>query len=136
MVADERIQDETRRIGSRVFSLWYYLLMASLLYRQFYLRQSLDQYWDIALIFFLGALYASIARFARGAVSGNTITRSFKWAAPIIILTIIITTYLLGNINSTVGLIETIVGASIGLVVVGSLFLFLYRRWEQRIDVS
>lgn len=136
MIRDERIQADMRRIGSRIFGLWYFLLLISLLYHQFYLRQPLDQYWDIALIFFGGTLYASTALFARGAVYQNTISRLFKWGVPIMMITIIATAYFLGNIESVADLAETIVGATIGLALMSMLFLFLYRRWERRIETD
>jgi hypothetical protein len=136
MIRDERIQSSKRRIASQTFGLWYILLLATLLYRQFYLRQSLDQYWDIAAIFFCGTLYTSIALFARGAVYESMATRSLKWAAPIILVSIVITAYFLGNIKSIGDLVETILGAALGLAVINFLFFVLYRRWEKRIDIG
>jgi pilus assembly protein TadC len=136
MMRDERIQADMRLIGSRIFGLWYFLLLVSLLYRQFFLGQPLDQYWDIALIFFGGTLYASTALFARGAVYQNTIARSVKIGVPIMLVTIVAVAYFLGNIQSLGDLARTIVGATIGLALMSALFYFLYRRWERRIEAE
>jgi hypothetical protein len=63
-------------------------------------------------------------------------TRSLKWAAPIILVSIVITAYFLGNIKSIGDLVETILGAALGLAVINFLFFVLYRRWEKRIDIG
>jgi hypothetical protein len=135
-MSDERIRLSKRHIASQGFGIWYILLIGSLLYRQFILRQPIDQYWDIVATFFIGALYVSISIFARGAVDENRITRSFKWSVVSILLTIIVVSYFLGNITSMVDLILTIVSASIGIALVTILFYFLYHRWEQGIENS
>ncbi len=135
-MSDERIRLSKRHIASRGFGIWYILLIASLLYRQFYLRQSIDQYWDIAITFFIGALYVSISSFAKGAVHENRITRSFKWSALSILLVIVAVSYFLGNITSIADLVITILSASLGIALITILFYFLYKRWEQSIDVS
>jgi hypothetical protein len=134
MKSDERIRLSKRHIASQGFGIWYFLLLASLLYRQFVLKQSIDQYWDIAVIFFIGAFYVSIAIHAKGAITENTITRYFKWSAPLILVTILAISYFLGNIASITDLIVTILSAAIGIAVVAILFYFLYRRWERSID--
>jgi hypothetical protein len=135
-MSDERIRLSKRHIASQGFGIWYLLLLASLLYRQFILKQSIDQYWDIAVVFFIGALYVSLSIFAWGAVDENRITRSFKWSVVSILLTILAVSYFLGNITSIVNLVVTIVSALIGIALVTILFYFLYRRWEKGIENS
>lgn len=49
MIRDERINQVKNRVAARGFGIWYILLLIALLYRQFYLRQPLNEYWDIAL---------------------------------------------------------------------------------------
>jgi hypothetical protein len=135
-MGDERILLEKRLIASQGFGIWYLLMLASLLYRQFYLRQSIDQYWDIAAAFFIGTFYVSISIFAKGALYENRITRSFKWSALTIMMTIVAVSYSLGNIASFADLIATIISAAIGIALITILFYFLYKRWEQSIDRS
>ena len=134
MKSDERIRLSKSQIASQGFGIWYFLLLAALLYRQFVLKQPIDQYWDIAVIFFVGAFYVSISGFAQGAVYKNRITKSFKWSAVTILLTIIVVSYFLGNITSITELLVTLISSAIGLAVVAILFYFLYRRWERSID--
>jgi hypothetical protein len=134
MMKDERVQATMRRIATQTFGIWYVLLLAALLYRQFYLGQSLKQYWDIALIFLLGTTYASVAIFAQGAVYKNSMVKSFKWVAPILPITIVVVAYLKGGISTIWELVETFVAATVGFAVVGILFYFLYRRWERSIQ--
>ncbi len=134
MSTDERISSTKRSIASQGFGIWYVLMLASLLYRQFYLRQTIDQYWDIAVTFFVGALFVSFSIFSRGAVYENKITRSFKWSALTILLTVLAVSYLLGNITSLAELMVTAVSAAIGMAFVAILFYLVYRRWERSIE--
>lgn len=136
MIRDERISQTKSRIASRAFGIWYILLLAALLYRQFYLRQAPKEYWDIALIFFIGTFYVSIAGFAQGAVYEHSLTRYWKWSAPVILITIIALNYFQGKINSIANFLEILISALIGLAFIGLVFYLLYRRWEKSIDLE
>jgi hypothetical protein len=134
MKTDERIGLSKRHIASKGFGIWYILMLASLIYRQFYLGQTIDQYWDVVATFFIGAMYVSIAAFAQGAVIMNRTTRSFRWSALTILLTIIAVSYFRGSIASVSDLMTTIASAAIGIAFVAILFYALYRSWERSID--
>jgi len=133
MIKDERIQSSMRHIASQGFLIWYFLMLASLLYRQFYLKQPVEQYWDLAAIFFIGAMFVSISMFGRGAVHENAIKRLYKWMALSIIVTVVAVNYILGNIESIKQLIVTIISTAIGLSLVMVVFYILYKRWESKI---
>lgn len=133
MIKDERIQSSMRHIASQGFFIWYILMLASLLYRQFYLKQPIEQYWDLAAIFFIGAMFVSISMFNRGAVHKNTIKILYKWMVPSIIITVVALNYILGNIASIKQLIVTIISAAIGISIVMVVFYILYKRWESKI---
>jgi hypothetical protein len=133
MNRDERIHAEMQRGASQGFGIWYLLMLASLLIRQFYLRQSIEQYWDLVAIFLIGTTYVSIVTFARGAVYESVIGRLSKWMAPAIVITVVAVNYLLGNIKTLKQLIVTVVSAAIGGSLIMLLFYLLYRRWEGRI---
>lgn len=75
MIRDEKIRQTKNRIASRTFGIWYILLLAALLYRQFNLRQAPKEFWDIALIFFIGTFYVAITGFGQGAVYEHSFTR-------------------------------------------------------------
>jgi hypothetical protein len=131
MMKDERINGVRRRIAARGFGIWYVLLLLALLYRQFYLGQPVSDYWDMALIFFIGTLYVTIAGFARGAVYENAVIRFGKWSVPIIVITIVAVSYYQGQIHSAVDLVVIVVSALVGLSVFGLVSYYLYRRWEK-----
>ena len=48
---DEKIKSVRNIIAARGFSIWYFLLLGILLYRQLILRQPISQYGDIAAVF-------------------------------------------------------------------------------------
>jgi len=133
MIKDERIQSSMRHIGFQVFVIWWILINASLLYRQFYLKQPIEQYWDIAAIFIIGIMFASISMFSRGAVHKNAITTLFKWLVPFIIIGLVYLNFILGNITSIKELIGTIIGAAIGVSLSVVVLYLLYKRWESKI---
>ena len=133
MIKDERIQLSMRHIASQGFLIWYFLMLASLLYRQFYLKQPIEQYWDLAAIFFVGTLFVSISMFSRGAVYKNVIPTVFVSMTLSITIVIVALNYFLGEITSIMELIETIISIAIGLSLVMVVFYILYKRWESKI---
>ncbi len=136
MIQDERISQAESRIASRRFGIWYILLLVSLLYRQFYLGQRPSDYWDIALIFFIGTFYVAIASFARGAVHVSMITRFSKRTVPVILITVVAVAYFQGRMNSVIDLVEAVLSAFIGLALLGLLFYYLYHRWEKQNELD
>ncbi len=66
---DERIQTTVNRIAARVFAIWFLLMLMSLIYRTLILKQHIRDYWDIAAIFWIGALYGFIARANKGVLA-------------------------------------------------------------------
>jgi hypothetical protein len=136
MIRDERIRKTKHQIASRAFGIWYLLLLAALLYRQFYLGQAPKEYWDIALIFFIGSLYVSIAGFAKGAVYETSFARQLKWTVPAILFSIVAVNYFQGKLDTVADLLEILISALIGLASIGLVFYFLYRRWEKKIDLE
>ncbi len=133
MIKDERIQSSMRHIASQGFLIWYFLMLASILYRQFYLKQPIEQYWDLAAIFFIGTMFVSISMFGRGAVHKNVMTGVYLGMVPSIIISVVAVSYILGNIASIMELIVTIMGTAIGLSLVMVVFYILYKRWESKI---
>ena len=136
MVRDERISQARRRIAANGFGIWYIILLGMLIYRQFYLRQPLNEYWDIALTFFIGTLYVTIASFAQGAVYETLIIRQGKLTVPGILITIVVVIYFKGGINTVVDLLMVVTSALLTLSVLGLLFYYLYQRWEKKSDLT
>jgi hypothetical protein len=110
--------------------------LATLLYRQFYLRQDPKEYWDIALIFFIGTFYVAIAGFAKGAVYESSIVRYWKWTVPVILISITSLNYFQGRLHTIADLLEALISALIGLTSIGLVFYLLYRRWENSISLE
>ena len=136
MLRDERISQARRRIMAGGFGIWYILLLGMLYYRQFYLGQPWNEYWDIALTFFIGTLYVTMASFAQGAVYETSVIRCGKWAVPSILVTIVVVMYFQGLVNTVVELLTVVTSALLGLSIVGLPAYYLYRRWEKKNDLA
>ena len=136
MLKDERISQDRRRIAATGFGIWYILLLGMLYYRQFYLGQSWNEYWDIALTFFIGTLYFTMASFAQGAVYETSVIRFGKWTVPSILITIVVVMYFQGVINTVVELLTAVTSALLSLSLLGLLAYYLYRRWEKKNDLA
>ena len=136
MLKDERISQARRRIAATGFGIWYILLLGMLYYRQFYLGQPWHEYWDIALTFFIGTLYVTMASFAQGAVYETSIIRFGKWTVPSILITIVVVMYFQGGINTVVDLLMAVTSALLSLSMLGLLAYYLYRRWEKKNDLA
>jgi len=136
VIRDERISQTRRHVMATGFGIWYILLLGMLYYRQFYLGQPWNEYWDIALTFFIGTLYVTIASFAQGAVYETQAIRYVKWMFPSILVTIVVVLYLQGGINKVVDLLAAIISASLALSVLGLLWYYLYRHWEKKNDLA
>jgi hypothetical protein len=136
MLRDERISQARRRIMAGGFGIWYILLLGMLYYRQFYLGQPWNEYWDIALTFFIGTLYVTIASFARGAVYETAMIRRVKWMIPMIVIVLVVVMYFQGGINTIVELLTAVASALLSLSLLGLLVYYLYRRWEKKNDLA
>jgi hypothetical protein len=136
MLRDERIGQARRRIMAGGFGIWYILLLGMLYYRQFYLGQPWNEYWDIALTFFIGTLYVTMASFAQGAVYETSMIRQVKWMIPMIVITIVVVMYFQGGISTVVDLLTVVTSALLGLSMVGLPAYYLYRRWEKKNDLA
>jgi hypothetical protein len=136
VLRDERISQARRRIAAGGFGIWYILLLGMLYYRQFYLGQPWNEYWDIALTFFIGTLYVTVASFAQGAVYETSMIRQVKWMIPTIVITIVVVMYFQGGINTIVELLMVVTSALLSLSLLGLLVYYLYRRWERKNDLA
>lgn len=132
MIRDERINKTQSRTAAGGFGIMTILLSISLLYRVFFLGQPVTEYWDVALIYFIGTLYVTITSFARGAVYENAAIRLGKRTIPVILIAILLVSYFQGNIHTLFDFLEVVISALISLSVVGILAYALYRRWERQ----
>ena len=132
MVRDERILESKNRIAANCFSFWYFSILVSLLYRQFYLKQPPQEYWDIAFIFFTGTLYVSLASYSKGAVPETAIYQYGKWTIPVIVITILLLNYFQGNITSVFDFLGILLSALAGVLLMGFVFQYLFNRWKKQ----
>jgi hypothetical protein len=136
VIRDERISQARRRIAATGFGIWYILLLGMLYYRQFCLGQPWNEYWDIALTFFIGTLYVTVASFAQGAVYETSMIRQAKWMIPTIVIVIVVVMYFQGAINTILELLTVVTSALLSLSLLGLLVYYLYRRWEKKNDLA
>ena len=136
MIVDERIKTVRNRAAAGGFFITYSLLLIDLLYRQFYLKQAPGDYWDIITIWFVSSLYVGITAYSSGMMSGKgKISRQFKIIIPVVMVSVLATSYFQGRITSMHDLPGIIPGLVVMVPVLYSVFLFYYylnRRWEKK----
>ena len=110
-------------------------MLAILLYRQLILRQPISQYGDIAAVFFIGAIYVAFSNFASGMFSGR-FPKFARLAIPIVIVTMLVVLYVMGQLNSWGDILQNLLGALVGMAVVYSIFYALNRFWEKKNDLD
>ena len=138
MIVDERITTVRNRAAAGGFFITYCLLLIALLYRQFYLKQSPGDYWDIFVILFASSLYVGITMYSSGMMSGQ-VGRQFKIIIPVIIVTLFVISFIRGDITTLHELAEIIVDLVVTVPVLFSIFLFynyLNHRWEKKNELD
>ncbi len=140
MIVDERIKAVRNRTAAAGYSIMYSLLLIDLLYRQFYLKQSPGDYWDILLIWLASSLYVGITAYSSGMMSGKgKIGRQFKIIIPVVLVTIFVALFIQRDITTLHELSEIIVGLVVMFSVLFSVFFFynyLNRRWEKKNELD
>ena len=137
MIADERIKAVRNRAAAGGFCIVYSFLLIDLLYRQFYLRQSPGDYWDILMIWFASSLYVGITAYSSGMMSGK-VGLQFKIIIPVVIVSVLVTNYW-GRITSVHDLAEIMLSLIVMVPVLFLIFLFYYylnRRWEKKNEMD
>ncbi|MFC1651293.1 DUF6773 family protein [Candidatus Latescibacterota bacterium] len=138
MIVDERIMTVRNRTAAGGFFIMYIFLLIDLLYRQFYLRQSPGDYWDILMIWFVSSLYVGITAYSSGMMSGK-VGLQFKIIIPCVIVSVMATYYFMGRITSMHDLPEIILSLVVMVPVLCSIFLFynyLNHRWEKKNELD
>ncbi len=139
MIVDERIKTVRNRAAASGFFITCSLLLIDLLYRQFYLKQALGDYWDIFMIWFASLLYVGITAHSSGMMPVRISSRQFKIIIPCVIVIALVTQYFRGRINSMLDFAEIMLLLFIGIPVFFSAFLFYYylhRRWEKKNELD
>jgi hypothetical protein len=129
---DERIETTRNRIAARGFFIMYFLLLISLNYRMWILKQDPREYWDFIAIFFVVCFYGSIAFANKGVFDHN-----FKrlWLGVFIGTFIgisIIFFFIRGQIHSFVEVGVFLINFLLGLGLVIAVAYLLNRRWKRK----
>jgi len=135
MKTDERLTSVINRSASKGFYLWYVLIMAILLYRQFWLKQNIEEFIDIGIIFFIGTLYVFISYLNQGVLANNTGKRILR-----IVLSaaggIIIVNILTGQLNSFWEYVGLVIGIIFFLAVFIPVTFYLNSKWKKKNEID
>lgn len=95
---DERIIQEARKQNSLAFSILYYGTLLVLLYRQFIIRETVSEYWDIALLFFGVTFYLAFKRVSSGILTVKpNLIRIIPWSIAAAVAFSIVNYWFIGN---------------------------------------
>jgi hypothetical protein len=128
---DERIKATVDHIGRISFLICFVLMLISLNYRLWILKQNPREFWDFLAIFFIVSFYGSIAFARKGVFDYN-----FKKIMLTVGITVIVVNtalfYIMGQIKSITELGAFLIGVipSTGLVI--AVAYLLNRHWKRK----
>lgn len=142
MIKDERIVSVRNEIQARGFQICVVVLMAGLLYRQFYLRQHPREYWDVALALFGAMTYVGFTIWGRGATTaqgerGASLPWPW-WRFGLVVLVVSAFNSWYSGIpldsagDAAIMIMASVAGALAGVFLVVLLYYYLGRRWNRR----
>lgn len=141
-IKDERIVSVLRQVQANAFAIMFAGLLLVLLYRQFYLQQSLREYADFLVVWFVGSTYAVVAAVVRGVDMSGSTEGSRKWLIPLGAGLMLVAVQLYQNVfhqditlrSPAVWLAAPITFASgFGLGLLVQMVLgYMYRWWERK----
>jgi len=128
---DERIQTTISHITRRVFFIWYLLMLISLNYRLWILKQHPRDFWDIFAIWVICSLYGFIA-FANKGVFDHGFKRLWLTIGIVNLIVLFTLFFIIGQIHSVfdVGVFLISYLPAMGLVI--GIAYFLNRRWKRK----
>ncbi len=128
---DERIQTTANRIGRMGFIICFVLMIISINYRLWILKQPPREFWDFMAIFFIASLYGFIAFSKKGVFDQNF--KKFWFAICIGIIFVNITLmFITGRIHSIVDLCVFLFSSLFGVGLIIAVAYFLNRRWKRK----
>ncbi len=128
---DERIQTTVNHIGRRAFIICFVLMIISLNYRLWILKQHPREFWDFMAIFFIVSLYGSIA-FANKGVFDHNFKRFWFTIGITVIVVNTALFFIKGQINSIAEVGAFLVGVIPAMGLVIAVAYFLNRRWKRK----
>ena len=128
---DERIQTTANRIGRIGFVIYFVLMIISINYRLWILKQHPREFWDFMAIFFIASFFVFIAYANKGIFEHNF--KRFWFAICIgIIITNMTLMYIIGRIHSIVDLSVFLFASLFGVGLIIAIAYFLNRRWKRK----
>ncbi len=128
---DERIQTTANRIGRIGYIICFVLMIISINYRLWILKQHPREFWDFMAIFFIASFYGFIAFASKGVFDHNF--KRFWFAICIgIIFTNMTLMYIIGRIHSIVDLCVFLFSSLFGVGLIIAAAYFLNRRWKRK----
>jgi len=128
---DERIQTTVNHIGRIGFIIYFVLMVISINYRLWILKQHPRQFWDFMAIFFIASLYGFIAFSKKGVFDQNFKKFWFAICIGIIIVNITLM-FIIGRIHSIVDLCVFLFASLLGVGLLIAIAYFLNRRWKRK----
>ncbi|MHC4501133.1 MAG: DUF6773 family protein [Planctomycetota bacterium] len=128
---DERIQTTVNHIARRGFIIYFVLMMISINYRLWILKQHPREFWDFMAIFSIASLFVFIA-YARKGVFDQKFKR-FWFAICIVIIIVNITLmFIIGRIHSIFDMVAFLSASLLGVGLCIAIAYFLNRRWKRK----
>ncbi|HLS89814.1 MAG TPA: hypothetical protein VK101_01005 [Limnochordia bacterium] len=141
---DERIQAVVHQSQAMGFSILYFGMLAIFLFRMVYLKQSVRDFGDFALVWLIAGLLPSVLTAMRGGLDPAQMRGRARWLAPVIAALVITGFQVYYNLTEGVGYSQAIGWISSLLTLAFSfvfaltlltlnerLLQFLQRRWER-----
>ena len=128
---DERIQTTANRIGRIGFIIYFVLMIISINYRLWILKQHPREFWDFMAIFFIASFFVFIAYAKKGIFEHNFMR---FWFAICISIIIVNTTlmFIIGRIHSTVELGAFLIASLLGVGLCIAIAYCLNQRWKRK----
>ena len=128
---DERIQTTVNRFAAAGFFIWYVLMLISLDYRLWILKQHPREFWDIFAIWVIGTLFVFIA-YANKGVFDHSFKRLWLTIGIVNLIVLFTLFFIMGQIHSVVDVGALLIGFLPGMGLVIGIAYFLNRRWKRK----
>ena len=128
---DERIQTTVAHIGRIGFIMYFVLMVISINFRLWILKQHPREFWDFMAIFFIVSLYGFVA-FATKGVFDHNFKRSWFAIGTGIVIGNMALMYIMGRIHSIVDLCVFLFSSLFGVGLIIAVAYLLNRRWKRK----
>ncbi|MBN2029734.1 hypothetical protein JW824_05760 [bacterium] len=136
MIKDERIISTRNKYLAHGFYIFYFSSLLAFLYRLFILKQTINEFLDLFIIFHLGVFYVYFNLISHGAWYSGHMKKRFIRMALAIFVGNIAAVYLRENLISLSDVFATILGMISGLLIIVPIMLYLNYRWKKRNELE